>query len=128
MHSTSPVFDLSYCIYSGGTADIFDKLDYYLHLYHQSLSETLKLFAMNAASVYPIQTLKSEWRDYCKFGYSMALLLLKNKLKYENVENSKLTDEIIVNLEEFETGKYNKELLKVRVKGLVKHMFENDFL
>lgn len=129
MTATSPVFDLSYCIYSSGSAAILDNLDRFLRVYHLSLSDTLAEFGLNVEDTYPFETLKSEWKKYCKFGYSMALLLLKQKLMYKDVETIDLTDKVEENidLESFEKGKYDKKLLELQVRHLVRHMYANDF-
>lgn len=128
MSAASPVYDLSYCIYSGGTRDIFNDLDYYLHVYYKSLSDTLKQFGSNVELIYPFTTFKSEWKHHCKYGYSMALLLLKNKLMYKEAQCIEITEEINVDLEMFEKGKYDKELLDIRAKDLVYHMYVNRFI
>lgn len=127
MTSGTPVYDLSYCLYSGGTKDSFTDLDYYIEVYYKSLANVVMKFGLDVKTIYSLNTLKLEWKQYCNYGYCMALLLLKNKLRYEDADGIEKIEEII-NLESFERGKYDKEMLETRARDLVQHMYVNDFL
>lgn len=118
------VYDLSYCLYSGGTKEIFTHLDYYIEVYYKSLDNMLMKFGLDVQNIYTLNTLKLEWKKYSTYGFCMALLLLKNKLKYEDVDETEET----VNLETSEKDKYDKELFETRVRDLITHMYVNDFL
>ncbi|XP_018566812.1 uncharacterized protein LOC108907558 [Anoplophora glabripennis] len=51
----SPISDLSYCLYSGGTKETFDDLDCLLQIYHDSFSENLRAFGCDSNEVYPLE-------------------------------------------------------------------------
>lgn len=76
----SPVIDLSYCIYAGGSKTIFDDLEYFLEIYYASLSKTLKEYSLDSEKLYTFDTLKSEWKDHCVYGMVMAMYLWSVKL------------------------------------------------
>lgn len=123
----TPVYDLSYCLYSGGTKEIFSELDYYIEVYYKSLANMLMKFGLDIKNIYSLNNLKLEWKEYCHYGFCMALLLLKNKLRYEDSDDILLKEEIVI-LETFEKGKYDKELLETRARDLIRHMYVNDFM
>ncbi|KAJ8977346.1 hypothetical protein NQ317_017760, partial [Molorchus minor] len=68
----TPVSDLSYFLYSGATKEVLDDLDYYLRVYHESLTKTLHNFGCNSQNIYPFEVLKRDWKEYCKTGFGMA--------------------------------------------------------
>ncbi|KAJ8963396.1 hypothetical protein NQ318_018874 [Aromia moschata] len=76
----TPACDLSYCLYSGGTKEIFDELDYYLKVYHASFAETIKEFGLDSDEVYPFDELKKDWKQYCKMGFILGLMVWRLKL------------------------------------------------
>ncbi|CAH0550370.1 unnamed protein product [Brassicogethes aeneus] len=76
----SPVHDLSYCLYSGGSKDTFDRLDELLQVYYMSFSDVLKIAGLNFEEVYPYSLLEKEWKEYGKYGWLMSLIVIKVKL------------------------------------------------
>ncbi|XP_018566836.1 uncharacterized protein LOC108907580 [Anoplophora glabripennis] len=120
----SPCCDLSYCIYAGAPKDVLKNLDYYLQVYHDSLSETLKQFGCNSEDVYPLQTLKKDWKRFCKIGIIFGTMVRKMKFTYE------LSDFTDVGNDEpekvFQTD-YDKDAFSKSVKDLFYHLVENDF-
>lgn len=75
----SPVQDLSYCLYSGASLDTFERLDDLLKFYYDHFSAVLRQCGENPEEVYPFSTLKDEWKEYCKFGWIMSMLVMKAK-------------------------------------------------
>ncbi|XP_074029050.1 uncharacterized protein [Leptinotarsa decemlineata] len=126
----TPVFDLSYCFYAGGSADIYDELDYYLDVYHISLSDTLIRLNCDPEKTYSRETLKEEWKMYCKFGFVMGLIGLRDHMIRE--EDRMDITKLIIELERMRIsdidGRYSKEEVKVRSVELIKHMYVNGFL
>ncbi|XP_023016278.1 uncharacterized protein [Leptinotarsa decemlineata] len=123
------VFDLSYAMYSGGSKEIFDELKHYLDVYHKSLSSALKELQCDVEELYPRKELENEWKTYCKFGFLMGLLTLKENLVYEN-GNLDIT-EIIQRSEEMkevEVGRYNKDEVHRKSVELIRHMYTSGFL
>ncbi|KAJ8957804.1 hypothetical protein NQ314_006479 [Rhamnusium bicolor] len=115
----------------GASKKVLDDLDYYLKVYHNSLSETLNEFGCNAEELYPFAELKKDWKHHCQLGFTMGLLLWRVKLTSEE-DVLDLTDF----KEEFDTNtsdlyfniKYDEATYKERSRNLILHMYENDFL
>lgn len=125
INSGSPVFDLSYCLYSGGSSDAFNKLEEYLKMYHTSYSSTLHSFGFQAVSIYSFSTLKTEWKNFCKFGFGMGLMLWGVKLVDKNTQIDFSKEEELG--EPLKIDETKKDDYKQRVRELVMHMYENDF-
>ncbi|KAG5896182.1 hypothetical protein JTB14_016957 [Gonioctena quinquepunctata] len=126
---STPVFDLSYCLYSGGSREIFDELDYYLAVYRKSLAETLVKLKCHPELEYSLDMIKEEWRKHCRFGFIMGLLILKGKLV--NKDGDKDISEILSKsgeMEEMEAGMYNEGAYKKKCLDLIRHMHVNGFL
>ncbi|CAH0550363.1 unnamed protein product [Brassicogethes aeneus] len=76
----SPVHDLSFCLYSGGSNATFNRLDELLQAYYKSFSDVLEKAGLNSEKVYPYSLLKEEWKEYANFGWLMGLMIIKLKL------------------------------------------------
>ncbi|KAJ8977349.1 hypothetical protein NQ317_017764 [Molorchus minor] len=50
----SPVTDLSYCLYSSGSKELFDQLDHFLSVYHRSLIEAVKQLGCYSENIFPL--------------------------------------------------------------------------
>ncbi|KAJ8926074.1 hypothetical protein NQ315_009930 [Exocentrus adspersus] len=123
----SPCCDLSYTIYSGASKPILQNLDSYLHVYHDSLSSTLKAFGCDSDRIYPFHQLKKDWKRYCKLGFSMALMIWRMKLTEEG-QVKDLQDMTKQSEEELRASAYDETEYRRITRDLVLHMFENDFL
>ncbi|KAJ8926031.1 hypothetical protein NQ315_009886, partial [Exocentrus adspersus] len=125
----SPCCDLSYCLYSGASKEILDDFYYYLQIYHDSLSETLRAFGCNPDELFPFKELKNDWKKYCKLGVFMALVVWKIKLTHQS-EVKDIADLV----EEKTKGKqvtppgYDKEAYEKISRDLILHLYDNDFL
>ncbi|XP_018566194.1 uncharacterized protein LOC108907134 [Anoplophora glabripennis] len=124
---TSPCCDLSYCFYSGASREVLKDLDYYLQIYHDSLSETLKQFGCDSGKLYPLQELKKDWKIFCKFGLNMALMVWKVKFIYDD-EVKTATDIENGEFDKMFQGGYDKDGYNKAIKDLVNHFHENGFL
>lgn len=123
----SPVYDLSYCLYSGGSTEIFDKLDDYLKIYHSSLANTLNEFGLEAEQLYSINTLKKEWKIYSKYGFAMGIMLWRIKLvDHNDVPDIQELNEIDEN-NTYRIASGKEEEFKQRIKALIFHMYKNDY-
>ncbi|KAJ3659971.1 hypothetical protein Zmor_011631 [Zophobas morio] len=126
----SPVCDLSYCLYSGASKEIFDNLDKYLKIYYDSLSTTLNEFGLESEKIFPFHVLKEHWKMYAKFGMIMSLVILR--MKCTNKEDLiDFTDDFEKDMTEEQMAKllkFNEDDFKVRVKDLLKHLCEIEAL
>lgn len=121
----SPIFDLSYILYSGASEDNLNKFDDYLEIYHNSLTNTLKEFDLKAEIVYSLKMFKEEWKKYCKFGFPLALGIWKLKLIDQNElpDFSKNIDDVTMKIAECFEEDY-----KNRIRELVFHLNSNGFI
>ncbi|CAG9837621.1 unnamed protein product [Diabrotica balteata] len=124
----SAVYDLSYCIYSGGSKDVLDNLDYYLKLYHKNLTETCTL--MGCEDFISLEELNQEWKDYCKFGWIMAMVILRAKLVNDDAKLDlylMLTElekrESVAHLEDSDEDEIERRTLVI-----LEHMHKNGFI
>lgn len=124
----SPVTDLSYCFYSGGTKELFDKLEEYLTIYHSSLSKTVQEFGYDPEEIYSFNTLKTEWKKYCKFGFGGSVVIWR--LKY--ADDRHLPDFTTYDgdepLKPIPIVERKENEYKGIVKGLFLHLYEQGFL
>ncbi|CAH0550365.1 unnamed protein product [Brassicogethes aeneus] len=123
----SPVHDLSYCLYSGGSKDTFDRLDDLLQVYFKSFSDILKKAGLNSEEVYPYSLLKEEWKKYCIYGWVMSLTVIRVKLtnqedKVDLIEMSNSDDKEEMAKKMLE-GKPCEEYDR-RVRELILHVHE----
>lgn len=122
----SPVFDLSHCFYSGGSAENYNKLEQFLEIYYKSLSDTLNQFGLKAENLYSLNTLKEEWKKYCKFGFGMGLMMWRIKLADQNSIPNLMKDEN--KNTPFKIAADKEDEYKQALKELILHMYNNDFL
>nr|XP_023020904.1 uncharacterized protein LOC111509390 [Leptinotarsa decemlineata] len=126
----TPVFDLSYCFYAGGSSEIFEELDYYLDIYHKSLSNTLMKMNCDPEKLYSKETLKKEWKMYCKFGFVMGLLGLRDHTVREEYPMD--ISELLTQVEHMRISdtneRYSAEEVEAKSVELIKHMYVNGFL
>lgn len=135
--SGSVVSDLSYLLYSGVKKEIFGNLDYYLKIYYDSFSNTLRHFNLNPSLIFTFEDLKQEWKDHCAYGFIMAQLLLGNKFskQYEKRNFVDLTEggEFLNFTQDGQTQlmeRYQTDVEKLNgiLKDMAQHLYESDYL
>lgn len=121
----SPIFDLSYCLYSGASGETLNKLNDYLGIYHSSLTDTLHYYGLEAETIYPFKTLKEDWRELCIYGVPLGINLWKIKLLDKNdiPDYSKDSSDYNVHV-----SADLKEDYKRRMRELFFHLCNNDFI
>lgn len=120
----SPVHDLSYAIYSGASKEMLDELDYYLKVYHDTLSSVLKEFGCIPELTYPYSILKDEWKKYSRYGFMWGLVAWIGKLVVDNIPSVGDLEDGSKKLE----PKYDEQIYDRISSNLVLHMYENDYL
>jgi hypothetical protein len=120
----TPVFDLSYFFYTGGSKELFDKLEDYLNIYHESFSEAAKDLGGDPNKLFPREALTHDWKTYSRFGMLLSIILIKIKLISKedaidiiNTANEK-TEADNGAEQQFMNMKYNETLYKKRVQDL----------
>ena len=126
----NPVCDVSHILYSGAPKEVLDDLDYYLKVYHSSLSEILKLFNLNPDIIYPFKVLRNDWKHYCRRGFTMGLLIWKTKSTSEEdiLDFSDFKENPEDVHEAFVDTKYDETMFKKRTRDVILHMYNNDYL
>lgn len=122
----SPVQDLSYCLYSGGSTDSFDRLDDLLKSYYESFSSVLKKVGEIPEEIYPFSVLKDEWKEYGKFGLLISFMVIKQKMskqeeKFDLIELS-MSDNKDEMAQKFSEGTQSEEYDK-RIRELLLHVY-----
>jgi thiamine kinase-like enzyme len=128
----TPVYDLSYFFYTGGSKELFDKLEDYLNIYYESFSISSKNLGNDPNELFPREELTRDWKRYSKFGMMLSLLVTKLKLlsKEDVIDLIDADDEKTKtdNGEQFVNLKYNKTLYKKRIEEILIHFHERDTL
>ncbi|XP_023014529.1 uncharacterized protein [Leptinotarsa decemlineata] len=124
----TPVFDLSYCFYSSASKESLRELEFFLKIYHDSLSQCLKTYNCEAEMMYPFGVLKKEWKEYCKFGFMMGMICWEQKLRYE-VGIRDLSKIIDGDKSEMQKPRlFDAEKYRNITRDVLDHMYCNDFL
>lgn len=125
----SPIYDISYFFLAIASEDALNKTNEYLKIYHEELSKQIKVLGSDPEKLYPFQILMDEWKKYCKYGFSIAFMLVKAMLSSSDealdLESMNLGEEQVKNL----YPKYEKqdEYLR-RMRVLANYMIKNDYL
>lgn len=125
-----PVFDISYFFYCSCGKKEMENLEYYLLLYHDSLSSNLRMLGSDPDILYPYSKFKDHWRKYSRYGLILALLVIKNVLtESDEVE---LLDKIMTdgkNMCEVFMFRIRKDkIYKERIRDVIVHFAKNGFL
>lgn len=126
---TSPVRDLSYFFYSGSSPELFEKLDDYLQLYHNTLLKMVKELGCDPKNIISLDDLKKEWKLVGKFGILISFLIMKVKLMNQEQVQSIVADKeegaenlgvlgTVLNMD------VNKELWTKRVTDIILHGYK----
>lgn len=122
----TPVFDLSYFLYSGAGKSVLDKLEHYQHLYYESFSTTLRELGDDPETLYPFSAFQADWKKYCKFGFLLGLMLQRMKL----ISNDEIRDlhdvkedSDVDNTALFMEATFDKNSFEERARNLVLHVY-----
>ncbi|KAF7273067.1 hypothetical protein GWI33_014194 [Rhynchophorus ferrugineus] len=130
VRGSTPVHDLSYFFYSGASKKDFDNIEHYLQLYHGSFSEVCLLFGEDPKELFPLETLRSDWKQYALLGLLMGIQLWQVKLVakermqevFKEIEDCKEKEQKVwANLME---AVYDTEEFKERARALLVHGIE----
>ncbi|CAG9838936.1 unnamed protein product [Diabrotica balteata] len=127
----SVVQDLAYFLYSGCDKQVLDNLDKYLMIYHKSLVETC--LALDCKEYISFEELKKEWKEYCYFGFMMALIVFGVKCAIpEDIKKAdfgELLDDFNNSSKEKPEHKIrlDEEMMEIKYKELFNHMVKNHF-
>jgi hypothetical protein len=108
----TPVYDLSYFFYTGGSKELFDKLNDYLNIYYDSFSNSVRCLGNDPNEIFPREILNQEWKRFSRYGMMLSMLLTKTKLISTVATNTQST----------------KSILQKRLCDIVIHMHEIDAL
>lgn len=118
----SPIFDLSYYLYTCADKSVLQNFDFLLQVYYSSLSNFLEDFGVCIETVLTFKEFKEQWRVYGKFGLIMCPTLIKMEL-CEPGEAVDFTDAAeegkLDNMFDFKIK--NQELYEERLKDVFEH-------
>lgn len=128
----SPVLDLAYFMYASAPREVYDNLDNYLKIYHDSLTKTVCDLGSNQNVVPTWAELKNQWKLYSKYGLIMAMLALKACLQ-ETDEVQDIAEVVEANenndlMAGFTKSIKNDDLYYQIITSVIRHMAANDFL
>nr|CAH7750542.1 unnamed protein product [Callosobruchus chinensis] len=107
----TPVFDLSYCFYSGASKALLSQLSYFLDVYHQSLSQSLEQGVEKILQIWILP----------------AVIIWKLKLAPdEEAPDLTLPENEVI--EKFGGDNFISEDYLVKISDLVEHLKENNFV
>lgn len=130
LREASPVFDISFFVYTIAAPEVLDNLTQYLDFYYQHLSETISELGSNPDVLYPKSVFDQEWKQHGKYGFGMAFISVRMMLA-GNDEVMKMEEINLANTEDvskmYAKFKKQKEFI-ARMKFLAKHVIKNNLL
>lgn len=131
MNVGSPMLDLSYAFYASCTSEEnLSQLDYYLDVYYDALSATIKELGSNPDQLYPKSVIKEHWKKYCSFSLIIVISLIASSLYnvqlniVETMDNPMSEEE----QERFLNDYWDREEFARRMGILFQHLIDNDFI
>lgn len=73
----SPVYDLSFILYTCGAVEDLENLKQLLDIYYETLSSFSKQLGSNLDKLFSYETFLNHWRRYSIFGFSLIPLMMK---------------------------------------------------
>ena len=124
-----PIFDIAYFFYCNASKMDLDMHGYYLKLYFNTVSETIKNLGSDPKKVYPYKIFKEQFKEYSVIGLSFALSLIKVFTRKSNPVNviESVKDGKSIG-EAFRTDDPMSDDYKKRMKDLVLHFVENKYI
>lgn len=120
----SPICDLSYCLYSGGSKEVFDNLTEYLKVYYKSFSDFVRELGSEPEKLLPFEKLQQDWKKYSKLGLMMAIAIWRMKMT-DTEDLLDFTDfDGMDNVDGYNNIKVNEEKFEERVRDILEHMNE----
>ncbi|KAK9712058.1 Ecdysteroid kinase-like family [Popillia japonica] len=127
----SPMMDLTYSFYGSCTSEEnLSLLDYYLDVYYEALSGTIKELGSNPDKLYPKSLIKEDWKKFCGFSLTIAIPVIRASLLdvefniVEAVENPPSEEE----QERFLNDNYDNQEFARRMGVLFQHLIDHDFI
>ncbi|KAF2901782.1 hypothetical protein ILUMI_04398 [Ignelater luminosus] len=126
----SPVFDIIHFFYSSVSKEILKDLQVYQRIYYDSFSHHLSVLGSNAESLYPFSVYKEHWKRYATYGLFLSSLDHHAKLSEDNevVSFAEVLEKYGSMEEAFEYEIANINEYKNRMKAIVEHFIDNNFL
>nr|XP_022920838.1 uncharacterized protein LOC111429218 [Onthophagus taurus] len=123
----SPVLDVSYFFYSVATIETLKNFDKYFNFYYNTLAEFLKRLGSDPRKLYPKVVYLNHWKKFSKFGLTMCFVaFMVEYAKKDNLPD--FIDGKGQEMPEFAVELDEKDMYQKRLKLLVEHFVERDFL
>ncbi|XP_065156830.1 uncharacterized protein [Atheta coriaria] len=125
--SGSVIMDLSYFFYTIAEKSCMDNLDYFMKLYHDSMSDHLKAFGLDIEDVYPYEVFYKAWKKLSIFGFLMTFTLRKMMLieAKDTFDFAEGLDDFMLKLH---LTKDQEEVYKEQMRDIVMHFVDQNML
>ncbi|XP_045467744.1 uncharacterized protein LOC123676093 [Harmonia axyridis] len=112
---STPALDLSHYLLSTGDKEVLYNIEEYLKLYHDFLSDSLKLFKIDVDKVFSYEKLMKHWRKYGKTGLVIAVSNIQMSL----AELEEIPDELNSIIHTNTSEMRNADLFNKRIGDLL---------
>nr|XP_022920823.1 uncharacterized protein LOC111429208 isoform X1 [Onthophagus taurus]XP_022920824.1 uncharacterized protein LOC111429208 isoform X1 [Onthophagus taurus] len=132
MRLTTPIVDVSLFFYSSCNEDQLKRLDNFLQIYHNKLTDCVQNLIGTKEPIYSYETFLNEWKIFARYGLVVGFLLQKilltdadviNQQKLETENNIPSMKDIMASFELQNSREWER-----RIKALISHFIESDFL
>jgi thiamine kinase-like enzyme len=125
----TPIHDLSYFFYINAGKNDLENYMRYLHLYHTTLSDTLRAFGLDPEDVYSFELFEKDWKENSKIGFFMTSIMLQQTLSEGKTHDfEKIADEG-KSVYDLDNRKVEvSELFKQRMEDLVEFLVDHKFI
>lgn len=136
MRHGSPAIDLGYFFYPIATEATIEKYEYYMKIYHETLSNGIRQLGSDPEILYPYLVFKDEWRKFVKYGFAMSFIIIEGLLmEKDEIPNHEENPDVYNTTNDGQgDGQYttppmkNEKLFQARVKTILKHFVKHDLL
>lgn len=125
----SPANDISYFLYANISSDMYENLDEYKRIYHDSLSKQLKELNLDPDRILTLDDFERQMKRHAKYGITMAFFIIyiklfKSEIKdHEDLEN---TDECI--FDQFNEDGKDLTIFYRHANDLINHCYQRGYL
>ncbi|GJQ82625.1 hypothetical protein Trydic_g19646 [Trypoxylus dichotomus] len=127
--SSSVVYDISHFFYTTAAEESLSKLQDYLEVYYAELSSEMKKLGSKPEILYPREIFEEEWRTLSKYGFTIAIVILKFMLSNQDevLQIDKIDFDKTKEVELFKKFDNEDAYIK-RVKTLAQFMVDKGYI
>lgn len=130
MRVVSPICDVSAFIFTCGSKEIFNNMDFYLNIYYQSLCSSIHALGSDPQKLFSLETFQCQWKKHAGFGVGMCIVWLKiattQREEVVNIEEDLQKNEALVN--SFTRDCASDKLYFERLRSVVDYCIEQNLI